>query len=76
MSCNSFTSDCFLSDVILASMGMVSIGIPRNVRQVVGPSTLDCLIGALILLQNVSMLRRYVEHMFESAGPAVGKLSR
>ena len=46
---------------MLASIGIVLICIPRNVRQVVGPSTLDGFIGALILSQNVSMVWRLVE---------------
>ena len=34
-------SDCFLSDVMLAFIEIVLIWIPRIVKDVVGPSTLD-----------------------------------
>ena len=53
---NSCSNDCFHSEVMLASMESVLICIPRNVRHVVGHSTLDGFIGALILLQNASIL--------------------
>jgi len=56
---------------MLAPIKMVSIWIPRNVRRVVGPSTFDSLIGALILLRSVSITWRFVAQVFESAGLAV-----
>ena len=74
--CRSWSNDCFLSDVMLASIEIVLIWIPRNVKQVVGPSTLDGFTGALILSQNVNMVWRLLAQMLEFAGPAVRKSSR
>ena len=61
---------------MLVSKEIVLICIPRSVRQVVGPSTLDGFIGAFILSHNVSMVWRLDAQMFESGGPAVKKSSR
>ena len=55
-SANFLTPAVMIVSAMLASIESVSICIPRNVRHVVGPSTLDGLIGALILLQNASIL--------------------
>ena len=49
---------------------------PRKVREVEGPSTLDSLIGALMLVYKVNIDSRLSEHCDELAGPAVKKSSR
>ena len=41
VTCKSLSSDCFLSDVMLAIIEIVLIWISRNVRQVVRPSASD-----------------------------------
>ena len=73
---NSCNKDCFLSDVILASIVMVLRCMPRKVSEVVGLSTLDGLIGTLRMLHNVNMALRLCSHTSESAGPAVKKSSK
>ena len=50
--------------------------IPRKVSEVVGPLTLDILIGALILSHNINMAVKLRAHTGESAGPAVKKSSK
>ena len=52
---------------------------PRKVKDVLGPSTFDDLIGALMLLHNVNIdckKKKLSEHCDEFAGPAVKKLSK
>ena len=72
-SCN---NDCFLSEVILASIDIVLRCMPRNVSDVSGPSILDGLMGTLSFLHSVSMKLRFCSHSSESAGPAVKKSSK
>jgi len=50
--------------------------IPRKVKEVVGPSNFDILIGALILSQKANIDCRCSAHLGEAAGPAVKKSSR
>jgi len=54
---------------------MVLRWMPKNVSEVAGPSTLDSLMGALIVLHSASIVWRFCSHMLELAGPAVKKLS-
>ena len=67
-----FLSDCidkirsaFCSSEILAVMFSVSITILRNVSQVDGPSILEVLTGALILLYKESIACRLSEHSLQ-----------
>ena len=60
--CNDDMRSCSRSSVMLAVMVDVSISIPRKVRQVVGPSTFDGLIGAFILWHNESMAEKLFEN--------------
>ena len=52
---NSYNKDCFLLEVILASIEIVLRCMSKNVSEVAGPSTLDGLMGALIVLHSASM---------------------
>jgi len=61
---------------MLASIVLLFRRIPRKVKDVEGPSTLDDLIGALMLLHNVNIDCKFSEHCDEFAGPAVKKSSR
>ena len=61
---------------MLASIEIVLFWIPRNVKDVMGPSTFNGFIGAFILSHNVSMLWRLLAQAFEFGGPAVRKSSR
>ena len=56
---------------MIASIDTVSRCMPRNVSEVVGPSTLDGLTGTLVVLHNVSMALRFLSHASKLAGPAV-----
>ena len=58
---------------MLACIVLVSIWIPRKVRQVVGPSTFSSLSGALMLLHSDNILERFLAQIGELAGPAVKK---
>ena len=44
---------------------------PRNVKEIVGPSTFDSLMGALMLLHKETIDCKFSEHCCELAGPAV-----
>ena len=59
-----------------ASMVIEFSWIPRKVKEVVGPSNFDILIGALILSQKANIDCRCSAHLGEAAGPAVKKSSR
>ena len=59
---NDCNDDMTRSSVMLAVMVDVSISIPRKVRQVVGSSTFDGLIGAFILWHNESMAEKLFEN--------------
>ena len=48
----------------------------RKVKDVVGPSTLDDLIGTLMLLHNVNTDCKFSEHCDEFTGPTVKKPSK
>ena len=61
---------------MLACIFSVSMIIPKNERQVDGPSILDDFTGALICSQRESMVVRLLEHSLESGEPAVKKSSR
>jgi len=61
---------------MLASIMVALSWIPRNVREAVGPSFFDALMGALILLQRESIACKLLAQSLESAGPAVKKSSR
>ena len=52
---NSCSNACFLSEVKLASIEVVLRCMPKNVSEVVGPSTLDGLIGTLSFSHKVNM---------------------
>ena len=76
-------SDCidkirsaFRSGEILAVMFSVSITIPRNMSRVDGPSILEVLTGALILLHRESIACRLSEHSSVPGEPAAKKSSR
>ena len=73
---NSCSSDCFLSEVMLASTVMVLRCVPRKMSEVVGPSTFDGLTGTSNILYSVSIALRLCLHVSELAGPAVKKSSR
>ena len=62
---------CFRSSEILAVMVEVSIRIPRNTIQVVGPSTLEGFTGAFIVRQIESIVERLSAHSWELGAPAV-----
>jgi len=66
----------FLSIEMLACMVFVSITMPRNVRRVVGPSTLDVLTGILRFWQSESMAAKLPEHLQDYGVPAMKKSSR
>ena len=61
----------FLSIEMLACIVFVLITMPRNVRQVVGPSTLDVLTGILRCWQSESMAAKLPEHSQDCSAPAV-----
>ena len=73
---NSCSKDCSLSYVTLASIVMVLRCMSRKMSDVVGPSTLNGLMGTLRTLHSVSMALRLCSHISESAGPTVKKLSK
>ena len=52
---NSCNIACFLSEVMLASIEVVLRCMPKNVSEVVGPSTLDGLIRILSFSHNANM---------------------
>ena len=70
---NSCSRDCFLSSVMFASIEIVSRWMPKKVGDVVGPSTLDGLIGALSISHSVNMAWRFRSQVSELAEPAVKK---
>ena len=67
---------CFLSFEMLAFIVAVFKWMPRKVNDVVGPSTLDSLMGALMSLHKLSVACKFAEHCDEWAGPAVKKSSK
>ena len=52
---NSCSNACFRSKVMLASIEVVLRCMPKNVSEVVGPSTLDGLIGTLSFSHKANM---------------------
>ena len=73
---NSCNNAYFLSEVMLASIEVVLRCMPKNVSKVVGPSTLDGLIGTLSFSHKANVAKRFSSRVLESAGPAVKKLSK
>ena len=68
---NSCSNVCFCLEVMLVSIEVVLIRMSKNVSEVVGPSTLDGLIGTLSFPHKANMARRFSSQVLESAGPAV-----
>jgi len=62
--------------MILASIVSLLRGIPRNINEVVGPSTLDSLMGALMSLHKVNIDCKFSEHRNEFARLAMKKSSK
>ena len=56
---------------MFASIEIVSRWMPKKVSDVVGPSTLNGLIGALSVLHSVNMAWRFRSQVSELAEPAV-----
>jgi len=61
---------------MLASIMVVSSKMPKNVRDVEGPSTLDDFTGALILLHRDSIAVKLFMQLSVLADPAVKKSSK
>ena len=66
----------FRSAVMEACMEVVSRRMPRNVREVEGPSSFSTFVGAFMDLQTSFILAMFWEHIGDPAGPAVKKSSR
>lgn len=67
---------CLQSSNMVAYIFAVLVMIPKNKRQVDGPSILDDFTGILICLQKESMVIRLLKHSFESGDPAIKSSSR
>ena len=67
---------CLQSSNMVAYIFAVLVMIPKNRRQVDGPSILDGFTGILICLQKESMVIRLLKHSFESGNPAIKSSSR
>ena len=67
---------CFRFCAMLASIVVVSSEMPKNVRDVEGPSTLDDFSGALILLHRESIAVKLFMQSSVLADLAVKKLSK
>ena len=63
----------FLSGEVPAVIPSVSMTIPRNVSLVDGPSILEVLTGALMVVQSESIACRLCEHSVEPGKPAVSR---
>ena len=67
---------CLRSCVMEAVIETESSNIPKNVREVVGPSVFSVLMGTLMVEHTWLMAAMLSLQMFELGGPAVKKSSR